>query len=193
MFWHRFSLRRIFTKRIRKLADSGHYKKALRLCERLLTLYPNSPKVHCELGFLYLCLGMPDVSLFHSHKAISLFEGDDFGPIMNGAIAHIHLQRPLLAVQYFNRAEELKDQVPMVEYGKLLMFRAEARRDIVKRGLTNKPVEQISFAMQDLNAGEYVFMECDNDTADFWIKQILGRRKDIESLRDIRLTDIGRG
>ena len=167
--------------------------KAVGIAENALRILPSSPSLHNQLGFLYLEAGMEEVSLFHSKKAMILLgkKNERFEPWMNTGVAYIHIAWPQIAIQCFDKAEKLRDQVNMVEYGKLLIFRAEARRDVIKRRLTNNPAEQISFALQDLNAGEYMLMECDNDTANFWIKQIPGRRKDIESLRDIRLTDVG--
>ena len=175
-------------KRIKRYMTSD-LSKAVGIAENALRILPSSPSLHNQLGFLYLEAGIDDVSLFHSKKAIILLgkKNERFESWMNTGVAYIHLAWPQIAIQCFDRAEELRDQVvDMVEYGKLLIFRAEARRDAIKRGLTNNPAEQISFAMQDLKAGEHVFMECDNDITDFWIKQIPGRRKDIESLINIR-------
>ena len=175
---------RYLFKKVLRFTRRGNYRRALLICEGLMRWFPHAPRIHCQLGFLYDEMGVPDLSAFHSKKAICLLRKNDkwFAPYMNLGIGFIHLNSPEAAISVFDMAESLKDKVGMVEYGKLLLFRAEARRDIMRaHGMKN---EMYNDALMDLAQGEHVFRECDseNETAKFWLKQVLERRRELEAM-----------
>lgn len=161
-------------KWIKRLVNEGYYKGALWECEKLMTFLPNFPSVHNELSYLYMGLGMADISLFHAKKAICLCSQKQFTPFMNLGVAYIHLNSPLNATYALNKAEDLRYQVHEIEYGKLLIFRAEARCNFE----ANK-----QFALEDLEKGKYIFEKWSNDnTAKFWLEQIPRRKAQIEKM-----------
>ena len=149
--------------------------------------FPHAPSVHCQLGFLYDAIGVSDLSVFHSEKAICLLRKNDkwFAPYMNLGIGFIHLNIPKAAVSAFDMAESLKDKAGMVEYGKLLIFRAEARRDIIRKYGMNDEI--YNNALTDLAQGEHVFRACNlkNETAKFWLKQVPERRRELEAMAKV--------
>ena len=175
--WGRF----LFRKALR-FTSRGNYRKALLICEGLMRWFPHAPRVHVQLGFLYNEFNLPEISIFHSKKAICFLKKEWFEPWMNLGIGFIHAKFPIGAIGAFDKAEQLKDQVGMVQYGKLLLFRAEARRDIMRLyGLND---ECMSKALDDLTRGEHIFRECDseNETAKFWFKQVPERRHELETM-----------
>jgi Tfp pilus assembly protein PilF len=158
--------------------SKGDISKAKPMFEEIVALDQENFEAHLQLAYI-----LDNVPPYNHQKAVkhlrvaTQVRPEDVGARFNLAVALIHAEEPIEAIEHFDFVEPKIDisvhRDAAVTLGKLYLFRAEARAK------TGNPVQREA-ALKDLEKGEMLLQAADSPVARYWLGQIEDRRKYID-------------